>query len=63
MLTCFHLNLFQLTKDPDGGYPSDCFTYPKWDPMEQRERAISSLTPLALAKDQEAVITQALEEV
>lgn len=51
---------YQLTKDPDGGYPSDYLTNPN-DPVEQRERETLSLPPLALAEDQDIVIIQVLE--
>lgn len=60
---CWHIFTqicYQLTKDPDGGYPSDYLTNPN-DPVEQRERETLSLPPLALAEDQDIVIIQVLE--
>lgn len=60
---CWHIFTqicYQLTKDPDCGYPSDYLTNPN-DPVEQREREILSLPPLALAEDQDIIIIQVLK--
>lgn len=62
-MPCWHVFTqicHQLAKDSDGGYSSGYLIYPNRDPTELKELWLSY--SLALGKDEDAVITQALEE-